>query len=157
MRLALSAAAAALMLLAVPAFAAETTRDEYKAQVEPICKTNKSASKRILTGVEKLVRHNKLKPAGQRFSRAAAALQKAERQLAAVPQPPEDSARLRRWLSGIKGEVSLMRRIAAKFKHGNKSKGSSLVVKLKNNAKKTNNLVIVYQFRYCKIDPSEFK
>jgi hypothetical protein len=153
-----TAAALALAFAIVSVAAAEgSPRDEYKEKVEPICKTDKSASKRILTGVEKLVRHNKLKPAGQRFSRAAAALQKAERQLAAVPQPPEDSARLRRWLSGIKGEVSLMRRIAAKFKHGNKSKGSSLVVKLKNNAKKTNNLVIVYQFRYCKIDPSEFK
>jgi hypothetical protein len=157
MRFAFSAAAAALMLLAVPAFAAETSRDEYKAQVEPICKTNKEASKRILTGVEKLVRKDKLKQAGQRFSKAAKALEKAEKQLAAVPQPSADSAKLGKWLSGIKGEVSLMKTIAAKFKAGNKSKGSSLVVKLKNNAKKTNNLVIVYQFKYCRIDPSEFK
>jgi hypothetical protein len=152
-------AGALVLALAVAGVAAAegSTRAEYKEQVEPICKTNKEASKRFLTGVEKMVRKNKLKPAGQRFAKAARALQKAEKQLAAVPQPSEDTARLRKWLSGIKGEVSLMKTISAKFKHGNKSKGSSLVVKLKNNAKKTNNLVIVYQFKYCKIDPSEFK
>jgi hypothetical protein len=132
-------------------------RNVYKEQVEPICKTNKEASKRILTGVEKMVKNDELKKAGSRFSQAASALEKAQKQLAAVPQPPEDSAKLTKWLSGIKGEVSLMKTIAAKFKAGNKSKGSSLVVKLKNNANKTNNLVIAFQFNYCKIDPSKFK
>lgn len=146
----------------VLAFAAVASGDSaeratYKEQVEPICKTNKEASKRILTGVEKMVKKDELKKAGARFSQAASALEKAQKQLAAVPQPPEDSAKLTKWLSGIKGEVSLMKTIAAKFKAGNKSKGSSLVVKLKNNANKTNNLVIAFQFNYCKIDPSKFK
>lgn len=146
----------ALLPLAVaPADSAERTT--YKAAVEPICKANKEASQRILTGVEKMVRHDQLKQAGRRFTRAAAALEKAEKQLAAVPRPPEDTAKLGKWLAGITSEVSLMRRIAAKFKAGDKSKGSSLVVKLKNNANKTNNLVIVFQFDYCRIDPSSIK
>jgi hypothetical protein len=136
---------------------ASESRTAYKEAVEPICKTNKEASKRILTGVEKMVKDDKLAQAGQRFSRAAKALETAQKELAAVPQPPEDAAKLGKWLSGIKGEVSLMKTIAAKFKAGNKSKGSSLVVKLKNNANKTNNLVLAFQFNYCKIDPSKFK
>jgi hypothetical protein len=156
MRTALLAALAALMLLAVPAFAAETTRDEYKAQVEPICKTNKEASEKYLKGVKTLVKKDQLKQAGAAFSKAAAALEKAEKQLAAVPQPEADSAKLGKWLSDIKGEVSLMKTIAAKFKAGNKAKGSSLSVKLTHNANVANNLVIAFQFNYCKIDPSKF-
>jgi phosphomevalonate kinase len=130
--------------------------EAYKTAVEPICKTNKEASKRILTGVEKLVKEDKLKPAGAKFAAAAKALEQAEKELAAVPQPPESAAKLGKWLSGVKGEVSLMKTIAAKFKAGNKSKGSSLVVKLKNNATKTNNLVLSFRFNYCKINPSQF-
>ena len=145
-------------LLPLAAAAADSSeRATYKAAVEPICKTNKEASQRILTGVEKMVKQDKLKQAGARFTQAAAALEKAQKQLAAVPQPPEDSAKLGKWLAGIRSEVALMRRIAAKFKAGDKSKGSSLVVKMKNNASKTNNQVIVFQFDYCKIDPSAIK
>jgi len=146
---------ALLPLAAAPADSAE--RATYKAAVEPICKANKEASQRILTGVERMVRHDQLSQAAKRFTHAAAALEKARKQLAGVPQPPEDAAKLGKWLSGIKGEVSLMKTIAAKFRSGDKSRGSSLVVKLKNNASKTNNLVIVFQFDYCKIDPSAIK
>ncbi len=156
MRTALLAALAALMLLAVPAFAAETTRDEYKEQVEPICKTNKEASEKYLKGVKTLVKKNKLKQAGTAFTKAGAALEKAEKQLAVVPQPEADSAKLTKWLSEIKGEAALMKTIGAKFTAGNKSKGSSLSVKLTHNATKANNLVLAFQFNYCKIDPSKF-
>ena len=47
---------------------ASESRTAYKEAVEPICKTNKEASKRILTGVEKMVKDDKLAQAGQRFS-----------------------------------------------------------------------------------------
>jgi selenocysteine-specific translation elongation factor len=135
---------------------AETTRDEYKAQVEPICRTNKQESERFLKGVKTMVRKDKLKQAGAAFLKAAKALERAEKQLALVPQPAADSAKLGKWLSDIKGEAALMKRIAAKFKAGNKSKGSSLSVKLTHNATVANNLVIAFQFHFCKIDPSKF-
>ena len=145
------------VLLGLAGFAAaETTRPEYKLAVEPICKKNKEESEKFLKGVKTLVKKNKLKQAGADFSNAANALEKAEKQLAAVPQPTADQAKLSKWLSDIKGEVSLMRQIAAKFKAGNKSKGSSLSVKLTHNANTANNLVIAFQFKYCKINPSEF-
>lgn len=144
------------MALAVPALAAEVTREEYKAAVEPICKTNKQASDRYLTGVRNLVRDDKLKQAATRFTKAAAALEKAQKQLALVPQPTADEAKLAKWLAGIKGEVSLMRKIATKLRQGNAGQASSLSVKLTHNATTTNNQVIAFQFDYCKIDPSQY-
>jgi hypothetical protein len=149
-----AAAAAALLVFAAIAMADE--RSEYKAQVEPICKTNKEASDRILTGVKKMVKQNKLAQAGRAFAQAANALEKAQKQLAAVSQPSADASKLTKWLSEIKSEIALMRTISKKFKAGNKSKATSLAVKLQNNANKANNLVIVFQFNYCKIDPSKY-
>ncbi len=148
--------ATCVFVLAFASLAIADERSEYKEKVEPICKKNKEESEKFLKGVKTLVKKNKLKQAGADFSNAANALEKAEKQLAAVPQPTADQAKLSKWLSDIKGEVSLMRQIAAKFKAGNKSKGSSLSVKLTHNANTANNLVIAFQFKYCKINPSEF-
>src|SRR3954453_18934075 len=90
----------AAMLVFASVAAAEITKDEYKAQVEPICKTNKQASDKYLKNVRSLVKHDKLKQAGQNFSKAAVALEKAQKQLAAVEKPPADSAKLTKWLKG---------------------------------------------------------
>jgi len=100
-----------------------------------------------------------LKQAGQAFSKAAVELEKTQKKLAGVPQPPEDAAKLGKWLSEIKAEVALMKTIAANFNKNTKagkSKATSLAVKLQNNATKANNNVIVFQFNYCKIDPSKY-
>jgi hypothetical protein len=148
------------LLASLPSFAAavesEVTRESYVASVEPICKENKQASDRYLTGVRTLVRKDKLKPAASRFTKAAAALEKAHKQLALVPQPTADQAKLGKWLAGIKGEVSLMRQISAKLRAGDAGKASSLSVKLTHNATTTNNQVIAFQFDYCRIDPSRY-
>jgi hypothetical protein len=150
-------AALAILLTASFAFAEEeVTRDSYREAVEPICKTNKQASDRILSGVKDMVKKDKLAQASQAFAKAATALEKAQKQLAAVAQPPADAAKLTKWISEIKGEVALMKTISTKFKQGNKSKATSLAVKLQNNANKANNLVIAFQFNYCKIDPSKY-
>jgi hypothetical protein len=132
------------------------TRESYSASVEPICQTNKTASDKYLKGVRALVTKGRLKPAAERFTKAAAALERAQRQLAAVPQPPADADNLARWLAGIKGEVSLMRTIAAKLRHGERGKASSISVKLTHNATTTNNQVIAFEFDYCHIDPSKY-
>jgi len=146
----------AAMLVFASVAAAETTTSEYKEKVEPICKTNKEASDKYLKGVRDLVKKDKLKQASERFTKAAKALEKAQKQLSAVEQPAADSAKLTKWLKGIKEEAALMNTIAAKFKQGNKSKASSLVVKLTHNAEKTNSGVASLGFNYCKIDPSKY-
>ena len=151
---ALFAGVASLLVFAAVAVAIE--RPEYVDLVEPICKKNKEASDRLLSGVKKLVKKDKLKQAGTAFKKAAAALEKAHKELSAVEKPAADSAKLTKWLSEIKAEVALMKTISAKFNQGNKSKATSLAVKLQNNATKANNLVIVFGFNYCKIDPAKY-
>jgi hypothetical protein len=156
LRWAPAAAVAALLVYAAVAVAAVETKEEYKALVEPICQKNKQTSDRLLKGVKDLVKKDKLKLAGEKFAKAANALEKTQKELSAVEQPPAYSAKLTKWLSEIKSEISLMRTISKKFKAGNKSKATSLAVKLQDNATKANNGVIIFQFNYCKIDPSKY-
>lgn len=155
----LLAGVAALLVLASFAVADTAERETYKATVEPICKSNKAAADRLLGPVKDLVKKDKLKQAGQAFTKAATELEKTQKKLAAVPQPADDAAKLGKWLSEIKAEVGLMRTIASNFNKNTKagkSKATSLAVKLQNNATKANNNVIVFQFNYCKIDPSKY-
>jgi hypothetical protein len=157
---ALLASIAATLVFASLALGDTAEREAYKAQVEPICKSNSSAADRLLGPVKGWVKADKLKKAGKAFAQAAVELEKTQKKLAAVqPQPPEDAAKLGKWLSEIKAEVGLMRTISANFNKNTKagkSKATSLAVKLQNNATKANNNVIVFQFNYCKIDPSKY-
>lgn len=150
-------AAAAILALAVPAaFAAEISRTEYKAQVEPICKANSEANERILKGVRKMVRQGKLKLAGAKFLKAGAALKKTYNQLLAVPQPTADEARLAKWLKYVKKEADLFVSAGRALKAGNRSKAQRFVNQLTSNANQANATVLAFNFRYCKFNPSKF-
>jgi len=152
-----SAAVLALAMLVTPfAQAEEITRDSYKEDVEPICKVNTEANKRILKGVRKLVREGKLKVAGGKFAKAGVALRKAHGELAVVPQPPADEAKLGKWLGMIQTEVSLFKKTATKLKAGDKNAAQTLVIKLQHNATQANNLVLGFEFHYCRFEPNKF-
>lgn len=141
---------------AVAAGATETTRDEYTAAVEPICKANAQASERILAGAKGEVRQGKLKPVAAKFSKAAAALGKTLAELRQVPPPTADKARIEGWLKDVKTEQELFTLVAKKLRKGDKNGAERLVVKLSVNANKTNNKMIPFDFRYCRFEPSKF-
>lgn len=146
-------------VLAAAAFGAtdpEQTREGYVAKVEPICKTNTKANERIFKGVRKLVREGKLKLAAGHFSRAAAAFGKATNQIAAVPQPVADGARLTKWIGLLRKEKSLLGQVGQALRAGKKAKAQRLSVKLSHNGNLANNTVLEFEFEYCLIDSSRF-
>jgi hypothetical protein len=147
----------AVVLLAwVSLAAAETSRTEYVATVEPICKANTEANERILKPVKAQVKAGKLSQAAQRFSKAAAALKTTHAQLAAVPQPAADAAKLGTWLGYVKTEGDLFAAVAAKLKAGQKGAAQAKVNKLSSNANQANATVLSFNFRYCRFEPSKF-
>jgi hypothetical protein len=149
-------AVAALALVTSLASAGEVTRDSYREAVEPICQANTQANERILAGVRAEVKSGRLTPAAAQFTRAAAALKQTQRQLAAVPQPPPDRAKLTKWLTAVKLEAALFERIAAQLRAGNKQAAEHTVVKLTSNADQANNQVLAFEFHYCRFEPSRF-
>lgn len=166
-RLGLAAMCAALLgaslLLGAPgAIGAEEeeeegpTRAEYKAAVEPICKRNKQLNSRVLKGVRRQVQANRLVPAGKRFIFASRALTKAVRQIARVPRPPEDVARLKRWITYLNRERVYLLWIGKALIRNNKFQAQKLAVQLNRNNNRANNVVIAFGFRECRIDSSAF-
>lgn len=145
-------------LLASTAFAAEPSeeRDEYTARAEPICKTNVLANKRIFKGVRKLVKEDKLKPASSHFARAATAFAKTIDQLAAIPQPPADQAKLGKWLGLLRTEKGIIQKIGRALGAEDKHKAQSYSLDLNRNSSKANNTVISFEFNYCRIEQSRF-
>jgi hypothetical protein len=152
----LCAFALALLTAALPALAAEVTRDSYREAVEPICKTNTEANERILKGVRKEVKQGKLKPAASRFEKAAKELRKTVRELKVVPQPAADKARLSKWLGIVGEEASYFQTAGEQLRAGNKVAAQETVLRLTHNASKANNVVIPFEFRYCRLEPSKF-
>ena len=152
----LAATTAALLALSSLAFAAEVSRSEYKTAVEPICQQNAKANERILKGVRQMVKQGKLKPAALKFEKAGKALKQTHTQLSAVAQPTADEAKLTKWLSYVKEEASLFGKVAKKLRANQKGAAQSLVNKLTSNANKANALVLAFNFRYCRFEPSKF-
>jgi hypothetical protein len=138
------------------ASAAEVSRETYKAEVEPICKTNTKANEKILKGVRAEVKKGKLKPAGVAFGKASKALKRAYAQLKAVPQPTADEGRLAKWLHYVQQEANLFNVGSKALKSGNKHKTQTIVVKLEHTARLANNQVLSFGFKYCKLEPSKF-
>jgi hypothetical protein len=155
-------AGAALLLAAVLAAGAlavtspDQTRESYAAQVEPICKANTKSNERILAGVRKTIKAGQLNVAAGRFAKASSAFGKAVRQLAAVPQPPADTAKLAKWLGYLEDEKKLLGEIGKALKAGKKPRAQALSVKLTHNGNLANNAVLGFEFEYCLIDSSRF-
>lgn len=151
----LALALVAALLVAVPVALADE-RSEYREKVEPICKANTEANTRILKGVKTQVQKDQLVPAGKRFIRAAGALGKAVGQIAKVPQPPADAAKLTKWIGYLKSEKTYLQQIGQALKAENKFRAQKLAVKLNDNNTDANNTVLSFGFNECKIDSSRF-
>jgi hypothetical protein len=144
-------------LIAVPAVqAAEITRDGYVARVEPICKRNTEANKRIFAGAKQQVKSGELKLAAKHFVRARTALEKAVKQLKRVPEPAGDEAKLSKWISYLESESAYIGKIGKALAQGNKGKAQTLSVRLDRNSNLANNSVLTFGFSYCRLDPSRF-
>jgi hypothetical protein len=152
-------AGALLLALAVVvplASAAELTREEYVAKVEPVCKTNTQATGRIFKGVKDEVKNGELDKAAKRFKRAVTAFEKTIKQIKAVPQPVADATKLTKWIGYLETEKSFLQKIGKALEDGNKYKAQSLSVRLNRNSNLANNTVLGFGFDYCLIDSSRF-
>lgn len=138
------------------ALAEETTRAEYKAAAEPICKANSEANKHILKGVRSKVKAGKLGVAGRQLIRAAAALRSTLTQLKAIPRPTADQSRLAEWLKRIGEEAALLEQTGKALKAGKRNRAERLQAQLYSKARLTNAIVLPFEFRYCLFEPSKY-
>jgi hypothetical protein len=146
----------AILAPLAPALAAEATRGTYKEAVEPICRANTEANERLLAGVRQEVRAGRTGSAAVKFTRAAKALKKTIGELQKVPAPAADAARLSKWLAKVSNEAGYFEAVAKKLRVGDKAGAQKLVVKLTTEANAANNVVLPFEFEYCRLDPARF-
>ena len=146
----------ALGLTAQAALADEVSRSEYVTSAEPICKANTEANERIFKGAKAQVQQGKLKLAAKHFFRAKRALARTVRQLANLPEPTSDEAKLHKWLRYLGVERDYLGRIGKSLAHEDKPRAQQLSVRLNRNSNLANNTVLAFGFEWCRIDPGRF-
>jgi hypothetical protein len=142
----------ALLVSAPLALAAEgePTREEYVQRVDVICKKSEKTNSRILKDVKRQVaKKHQFIPAGNRFLRASRSFGRAVKQIAAVPQPSADEAKLGKWVKYLKVERSLLQRIGQALKREQGGKANKLAVQLHRINRRANNTVFSFEFDYC--------
>jgi hypothetical protein len=154
---AFAATVAALLAVAGAAYAEEPTREQYVAQVEPICQANTNANKRILKGVRDRVKGGELRKAGNQFIRASDAFGKTVQEIIAVPRPPSDSPRLEKWFKFLRIIQTDLRKVGSSLKAGNKVKATHESIRAERSGNAANNVSFIFEFRYCRITPSRFR
>lgn len=145
-------AAIALVTLAVAPLARgeEQTRESYKAQVEPICQTNRTANEKIMAGARERVNQNKLEPASKQFARLSESFGKLVKQLGKVPSPVTDGHRIDRWLEIMRQLQVRLRLVGKYYAGGDKIKGNHEGVLAERSAISANNTTIVLHLHYCR-------
>lgn len=152
----IAALALALVLAVVPMVRADAATDEYKQQVEPICKKNVLLNKQIFKGAKQEVNRGELKKASKHFFRAATAFGKTINELARVPQPVGYETKLGKWLDLLRDEQAIIKKIGQALAAEKRNKAEAHSVELNRNTNKANNQVITFGFDYCRLDSSRF-
>ncbi len=129
---------------------------DYIAQVEPICKQNTLASRRILAGARYKANHGKRPAAGRQFMRAAVAFGKATKAINKIPRPAAYEVRLKRWIGRLGVVKGNLQKMGKALKADNLTRAILGEVKLRSSALAANNVVYDFDFRYCRLTASRF-
>jgi hypothetical protein len=130
-----------------------TTRSDYAAQVDPICKEETDANRGLLRGVNRLIAKGEFGLASSRFAQTAVALGRTRQRIAPVPRPPADVPRLSRWLKLLKGQEALLRKMATALQQRRRPLVQALAQQLLRGAKRINHVVIGFDFEHCRLNP----
>jgi hypothetical protein len=148
-----------VLLPAAAAAAEEPTRAQYVEQVDPICKANTEANKRILKNVKTKARSKSprtVREAGTQFIHASAAFGAAKKKIAVVPRPPADDARLLKWFKYLDIVKANLLKLGKALKADEKILAAHEQVRVERSANAANNVGFIFEFRYCHLSASNF-
>jgi hypothetical protein len=147
----------AIFAAATPGDAAGTTRPEYVAQLERICKPGSEASQRAVRGVRSEVRHERLRVAAPKVARAKQIFAHTVGAIAEVPRPSADRATLARWFTALRHETVALERTAAALRADDVARFEHVWADFVHQGNKANNVVVSFGFDYCNFKPSRFE
>ncbi len=146
----------AMLCVAGAAHGDEQTRESYVATVEPICKRDREAGERILSGTSDNIRDGKLVLAGRQLIRASERFGTTIREIVAVPRPLADEARLQKWFGFLRIVKERIRKTGKLYKEGERLKATHESIGVERSGNAANNVSFVFHFRYCRLSRSRF-
>jgi hypothetical protein len=153
----LLAALACLGALTSSSAAAETPiRGEYVEQLETICKPDANATQRAIKGLRGDVQAERLKRAAEKFSAAGSIFGGTVKEIAVIPRPAADRAKLGKWFTYLKRQERYLNQIATHFRADRPIAGQRLLARFIHNGNLANNTVLAFGFNFCSFKFSRF-
>jgi hypothetical protein len=121
-----------------------------------LCKPDALATQRAMKGARADVRAERLAVAARKFAEGTAIYASTIRRISAVPRPPDDAAKLGKWFTYLKRQVSYLERITAQLRGDNLIKAQRLLPRFIHNGNLANNVVLAFGFDYCSFKFSRF-
>jgi hypothetical protein len=132
------------------------TRDEYVTQLESVCKPDAEATRRVMKGARADIRAERLTPAAEKFAAATSIFGGTVREIAVVPRPPADTAKLSKWVGYLKAQESYLRRITAQLQADHAIPAQRLTARFIHNGNLANNTVLAFGFDFCSFKFSRY-
>lgn len=147
----------AVLLAAATAAAAEgPTREEYVTTLEAICKPDALATQRAMRGARADIRAERLAAAARKFAKATSIFGGTVKQIAAVPRPEADKARLAKWFTYLNRQEYYLRQITAQLRLDHAIEAQRLTARFIHNGNLANNVVLAFAFDYCSFKFSRY-
>lgn len=148
---------AAAVLAAAGALAAEgPTRVEYVDELEAICKPDALATQKAMKGARADISAERLAEAAVKFGKASRIFGATVREIADVPRPAADRAKLRKWFSYLNQQAAYLKDITAELRADHAVKAQRLTARFIHNGNLANNVVLAFGFRYCSFEFSRY-
>jgi hypothetical protein len=145
------------LVAAVSAAAAEApNRGEYVDRLEAICKPDALATQRVMKGARADIKAERLTPAAAKFTQATSIFGGTVKQIAAVPRPPADAAKLGKWFTYLKLQESYLQQITVQLRQEHAIQAQRLTARFIHNGNLANNVVLAFGFNYCSFKFSRY-
>jgi len=157
-RFAIAAAAALLLLVGgAGAVAAQApTRAEYVPRLEAICKPGAEATQRAMKGARTDIQQERFSVAAIKFAKAEKIFGQTVKQIAAVPRPSADAARLAQWFVYLKRQETYLGQITANLRTGRGIAAQRLISRFIHTGNLSNHAVLAFGFDYCSFKFSRY-
>lgn len=148
--------ALALLALAAAAAAEAPTRDEYVERLEAICKPDALATQRAMKGARADIRAERLAAAAAKFAKATMIFGGTVEEIAVVPRPSADTARLGKWFTYLKRQEFYLGEITKQLRQDHAIKAQRLTARFIHNGNLANNVVLAFGFDWCSFKFSRY-
>jgi hypothetical protein len=148
-RLIAAALFAALLLATTASAAAAPTREEYVERLEAICKPDNEATQRAMKGARADIKAERLAVAAGKFAKATWIFSGSVRGMEAVPQPPADRTKLRRWFGYLTDQEGYLKGVTTQLRAGRTIKAQRQIARFIHAGNLANGVVLPFGFEAC--------